>query len=123
MAYNTVQEAIDYYIDILRNPGEFAIVSPRIEFIIPDRLNRNQTIWLHIKQRKNLHNDSIFSVQFIVTNKEMNSVGEITLQEFSELEDDLDVAVGEFRRKYFKKISRQQRHLEEDNIGNRKNNK
>lgn len=123
MAYSTIQAAIDYYIDILKNPGEAAIVSPRIELMNPKWLDTNKSIWLQIKPRRNLHNNSIFAVQFVITNKQVGSIGEITLDEFSELEDDLDTAVGEFRRKQFKKISRQQRHLEEDNIDKRKNNK
>lgn len=123
MAYDAIQNAVDFYLDILKDIDKTAIASPRIEITKYNWERPIGTFWLHAITRKNFNNNSVFAVKFTLTRREEGSLGQITLEEYATLEDELETAIGSFRRENFKKISKKQRHFRGDeNLSRRKSN-
>ena len=106
--------AVDYFIDIMRTAAEKGIVPPALKFTSADRYANAERVFLYASEYK--PSGRILQVNFFCSERKVSGAkffGLIIVQEFKELEEEIDMEISEYRRKSFKKISRQQRHREE----------
>lgn len=121
MSYNTIDAACEYYLNVLANLNKFAVTPPRIMILDYNKNSGNHKLWLRVTERPNTKGEGVYAVVYGITLNPNNSLGEITLEEYSSLADEIDMAVSEYRRKNFKRISRQQRHLSDEESKERQN--
>lgn len=119
MAYTTIQNAIDYYTGHLAELGNTSIVPPRLTIAPPNNIDTNGDLWLGVSEQKIHNTDKVLAICFHLSSKAVNSLGPISFEEYSTLEQELEVALTEYRRIAFKRISRQQRHIDEKNKNTR----
>ncbi len=119
MSNNTIDAASDYYLNVLTNLNKFAITPPKLIILDYNKNKDAKTFWLKVTERMNNKGEGIYAVVFGLTTNPKNTLGEITLEEFATLADEIDLAVSEYRRKNFKRISRQQRHMSDEEFRER----
>lgn len=112
--YSTVDAACDYYLNVLANVNKFAATPPKLIVLNSNNCIATKKYWLKVTERLNNKGDSVYAVIYALTTSPDDTLGEITFEEFSSLAEEIDMAVSEYRRKNFKRISRQQRHISDD---------
>lgn len=110
MSENPITLAVDHYIELLEKASAKASVPPVLLFAKgPFPANAEVTLYAsedYIQGR-------LSRIKFFCTTKEVHSArcfGKLKFQEYLGLEEEIDIAVSEYRRKAFKRISRKQRH-------------
>jgi hypothetical protein len=117
ISMKTLSAAEDYYTDLMASlEGTRCTLAPALQFamqIAPTYLGMAS---LYVKEIRSSSNALIY-IRFILVPKKTNKtdekfLGNMTVQSFSSLEETLETALSEYRRKNFKKVSRRQRHME-----------
>lgn len=117
ISMKTLSAAEEYYTDLMASlEGTRCTIAPALQFamqIAPTYLGMAS---LYVKEIRSSSNALIY-IRFILVPKKTNRadgkfLGDMTVQSFSSLEETLETALSEYRRKNFKKVSRRQRHME-----------
>lgn len=115
MSYETIQAAVDYYIGYLENVSAKLAVPPKLEVLSYSDSNMpTGDCWLRVAERTSFKTNNVFAIRYSISNVAEGTLGPITLAEFETLSDELETALSEYRRKNFKRISRQQRHADDN---------
>lgn len=115
MSYATIQTAIDYYIGYIDKVSKSSIAPPKLEVLSYEKDKAPTNCWLRVAERKNFKTNNVFAIRYSLSSKPEDTLGPITFEEYTTLNEELDTALVEYRRVNFKKISRQQRHADEKN--------
>lgn len=110
MSENPITLAVDHYIDILEKASAKSAIPPVLLFA-RGQFPANAEVALYASE--DYAQGKLIRIKFFCTMKEVPSArcfGKLRFQDYLGLEEEIDTAVGEYRRKAFKKISRKQRH-------------
>ena len=114
MSYETIQAATDFYIDFISEISAKMPVPPKLEVFHYNENELQGDLWLHVIERKNPKTNNVFAIRYFISNNAKDALGLVSFEEYSTLPDELDLALSEYRRKNFKRISRQQRHADDE---------
>lgn len=115
MSYKTIQDAVDFYIEYIDRISKSMAVPPKLEVLSYSQGNLpTGDCWLRVVERKNFKTNNVFAIRYSISNVAKGTLGPVTLEEYMTLSGELDTALDEYRRKNFKRISRQQRHVDDD---------
>lgn len=114
MEENTQVLPADFCVAVLADAAEKGTVPPSLQFAKAN-FKDDDRVFIYASIGK--YNGKVTRVEFFCTNhrvKHAKFFGEACYKDFLELEEEVDIAISEYRRKTFKKISHKQRHKEDE---------